>query len=105
MGKMDRLRKGVEPFAALFWALGIVLNLPTPDPARRPGITVQYSVESFSTFFRFSKTYTYSIRQRALASHERQSFHIKKITGTLKLIFFFETCRNLPCTSKNNRQK
>ena len=25
MGKVDRLRTKVEPFAALFWALGIVL--------------------------------------------------------------------------------
>ena len=25
MGKVDRLRNRVEPFAALFWALGIVL--------------------------------------------------------------------------------
>ena len=32
MGKVDRLRNKVEPFAALFWALGI-------DPARWPGIT------------------------------------------------------------------
>ena len=25
MGKVDRLRNRVEPFAALFWSLGIVL--------------------------------------------------------------------------------
>ena len=35
MGKVDRLRNRVEPFAALFWALGTVLA----NPARRPGIT------------------------------------------------------------------
>ena len=35
---MDRLRYKVKPFAALFWALGIVLYLPTPDPARLPAI-------------------------------------------------------------------
>ena len=34
MGKADRLRNRVEPFAALFWALGIV-----PHPACQPGIT------------------------------------------------------------------
>ena len=40
MGKEDRLGYRVEPFAALFWALGIVLYIyPTPDPVRRPGIT------------------------------------------------------------------
>ena len=33
MGKVDRLRNIVEPFA------GIILGLPTPDPARRTGIT------------------------------------------------------------------
>ena len=39
MGKMDRLRNKVEPFAALFWALGIVLSHHS-DPAslhRRTG--------------------------------------------------------------------
>ena len=36
--KVHRLRNKVEPFAALLWALG-ELYLPTPDPARRPGIT------------------------------------------------------------------
>ena len=35
VGKADRLRNKVKPFAALFWALGIVLYLPTPDPAHR----------------------------------------------------------------------
>ena len=35
MGKVDRLYNRVEPFAALFWALGIVLA----NPARWPGIT------------------------------------------------------------------
>ena len=39
MGKVDRLHNKVEPFGALFWVLGIVLYLRTPDPARRPGIT------------------------------------------------------------------
>ena len=36
MGKVDRLRNRGEPFAALFWGLGIVLvlYLPTLDPAR-----------------------------------------------------------------------
>ena len=28
MGKVDCLRNKVEPFAALFWALGIVLAVP-----------------------------------------------------------------------------
>ena len=37
MGKVDRLRNKVEPFAALF-ALS-ALCLPTSDPACRPGIT------------------------------------------------------------------
>ena len=40
MGKVDRLRNKVEPFAALIWALGSVY-LPTTDPARRPSITPQ----------------------------------------------------------------
>ena len=39
MGKVDRPRNRVEPFAALFWALGIVPYSPKPDPARRPIIT------------------------------------------------------------------
>ena len=39
MGKKDRLHNRVEPFAALFWALGIVQYLPTPDPPRRPCVT------------------------------------------------------------------
>ena len=30
MGKVDRLRNKVEPFAALFWALGIVLVTTQP---------------------------------------------------------------------------
>ena len=38
MVKVDCLRNRVEPSAALFWALGIVLYLPTPDPACRPVI-------------------------------------------------------------------
>ena len=50
MGKVDRLRKKVEPFAALFWALGIVL--PTPDHARRSGITPLPSL-SLSLLVRF----------------------------------------------------
>ena len=37
MGKVDRLRNKVEPWAALFWALCIVLILA--NPARRPNIT------------------------------------------------------------------
>ena len=36
MGKVDRLRNRVDPFAALFWAL----DLQIPDPAG-PGITPQ----------------------------------------------------------------
>ena len=40
MGNVDCLRNKVEPFTALFWTLGIVLYLSTPDPARRPGITL-----------------------------------------------------------------
>ena len=39
MGKVDRLPNRFEPVATLFRALGIVLYLPTTDPARRPGIT------------------------------------------------------------------
>ena len=42
MGIVDCLPNKVEPLAVLFWALGIVhctVYLPTPDPARRPGIT------------------------------------------------------------------
>ena len=39
MGKVECLCNRVEPSAALIWALGIVLYLPTPDTARRPGIT------------------------------------------------------------------
>ena len=38
MGKVDRLLNKGESFAALFWALGIVLA-NTPDPACRPGIS------------------------------------------------------------------
>ena len=38
MGKVDRLRNKVEPFAALFWALGIVLD-PCP-PARHHSAAV-----------------------------------------------------------------
>ena len=37
MKKVNRLRNRIEPFAALFWALGNVLA--KPDPAYRPGIT------------------------------------------------------------------
>ena len=36
---MDRLLNRVEPFAALFWALSIVLYLPTPDSAPWPSLT------------------------------------------------------------------
>ena len=39
MGKVDPLSNIYEPFAVLFWALDIVLYLPTSDPARQPGIT------------------------------------------------------------------
>ena len=39
MGKVDHFHNRVEPFVALFWAHGIELYLPTPDPARWPGIT------------------------------------------------------------------
>ena len=35
MGKVYRLHNKVEPFAALLWALGIVLYLPKLDLARR----------------------------------------------------------------------
>ena len=38
MGKVDHLHNRVEPFAAQFWDLGIVLA-NTSDPARRPSIT------------------------------------------------------------------
>ena len=37
MGKVDRLHNRVEPLAALFLALGIVLA-NSPNPARRPSI-------------------------------------------------------------------
>ena len=39
MDQVDCLRNRVEPFPALFWALGTVLYLPIPNPARRTGIT------------------------------------------------------------------
>ena len=32
-------------------------------------------------------------------------FPFQKITGTLKIIFSFKVCRNLPFTSKNNCQR
>ena len=35
MGKVDRLRNKVDHFAALFWALGIVLANPGPWPPGR----------------------------------------------------------------------
>ena len=38
MLKVDRLHNKVEPFAALFWALGIVYL--APDPARRHSTAV-----------------------------------------------------------------
>ena len=37
MGKVNPLCNRIEPVAALFWFLA--MYLPTPDPARRPGIT------------------------------------------------------------------
>ena len=40
MGKVDRLRNRLKPFAALFWALGIGLANTWPCP-RQPGITPQ----------------------------------------------------------------
>ena len=40
MGDVDCLRNKVEPFAVLFNCFGLsALFLPTPDPARQPGIT------------------------------------------------------------------
>ena len=41
MVKVNRRRNRVEPFAALFFAHGIIhtVYLQTPDPACRPGIT------------------------------------------------------------------
>ena len=43
MGKVDRLHNRVEPFSALFWALGIVSCLPTQHltlpPPPPPNIT------------------------------------------------------------------
>ena len=42
MGKVDRLSIKVEPFAALFWALGIVLANTGPcPPARHHSADVQ----------------------------------------------------------------
>ena len=38
MGKVDRLHKRVEPFAALFWALS-AMYLRTSGPACGPGFT------------------------------------------------------------------
>ena len=46
MGKVDRVRNRVEPFAALFWTLGI--DLPTPDPARRPAASLHCRTQSMS---------------------------------------------------------
>ena len=36
MGKVDHLRKRVEPFAVLYWALGIVLANTRPYPPSHP---------------------------------------------------------------------
>ena len=44
MGKVDRLHNKVEPFAALFWALGIVYL--APDPARRHSTAVHKACPS-----------------------------------------------------------
>ena len=49
MGKVDCLRNIVEPFASLLWALGIVY-LPTPDPARQPGILLHRRTQSMSLY-------------------------------------------------------
>ena len=49
MGKVDRLRNRVEPFAALLWALGIECTyILTLDPARWPGITPPPYTQSMS---------------------------------------------------------
>ena len=53
MGKVDLLLNRVEPFAALFSALGIVhcvQYLPTPDPARQPGIAPPLYSQHFLIF-------------------------------------------------------
>ena len=52
MSKVDRLCKRLDPFAAMFWALGIVLYyyLPTSDTARRPGITAPPYVVPLSLY-------------------------------------------------------
>ena len=39
------------------------------------------------------------------AACARKSFHFHKITGALNFYFLFFTSRNLPYTSKYNRQK
>ena len=44
MLKVDRLHNKVEPFAALFWALGIVYL--APDPARRHSTAVHKACPS-----------------------------------------------------------
>ena len=43
MGKVDRLRIRVEPFAALFWALGIDLANTLPCPPARHRSTAVYN--------------------------------------------------------------
>ena len=44
MGKVNRLRHRIEPFAALFWALTLYspIYYTTGDPARRPCIPQLY---------------------------------------------------------------
>ena len=41
----------------------------------------------------------------ARAAHSRQSFHFPKIAGTLTMNIFWNLCKYLPFTSKNNPQK
>ena len=48
MGKLDRLRNRVEPFAALFWALGIVFANTWPClPVRYHSTAVHKSMSSY----------------------------------------------------------
>ena len=47
MGQVDRLRNRIEPFAALFWALGIALANTCPCPPARHHSTAVHKVFSF----------------------------------------------------------
>ena len=58
MGVVDRLRNKVEPFAALFWALGIVLANNRPCPPSRHHSTVGWS--DLALFAIFEKLHVFA---------------------------------------------